>query len=446
MTHILFITPYYPPETAAPAIRISETAVRLVQRGYQVTVLTTVPNYPTGIVPAEYRGRLIQQEVRDGVKVIRAWSYTSPNKGFLRRIIAQLSFACLAPVFGGKAIGLPDIIIVESPPLFDAIAAHLMAWFKRCPFIFLVSDLWPESAVQLGMLRNRLLIRLAEWLEWSTYQKASLIWVVTEGIRQNLLQRGLPAERIFLLTNGVDTNKFQPMNKSQARAELGWDEYFTILYAGTHGLAHGLETVLDAAEQLKNYPAIRFVLVGDGAAKASLVEEAQQRELFNITFLDPQPHDRMRLVIAGADVCLVPLRKLPLFEGALPSKSYEVMACARPIILAVAGEARKLIEQEAGAAIAIEPENATALVQSILYLFTDPEEAERLGQRGRIFVEARFDRDQLTSTLETHLREMCGEAIPDVLDKSALPVPRQGPTRRQHLHLCEQRTSKGGNK
>ncbi len=426
MTHILFITPYYPPETAAPAIRIGETAARLVQRGYQVTVLTTVPNYPTGIVLAEYRGRLIQQEVRDGVKVIRAWSYTSPNKGFLRRIIAQLSFACLAPVFGGKAIGLPDIIIVESPPLFDAIAARIIAWFKRCPFIFLVSDLWPESAVQLGMLRNRLLIRLAERLEWSTYQKASLIWVVTEGIRQNLLQRGLPAERIFLLTNGVDTNKFQPMNKSQARAELGWDEYFTILYAGTHGLAHGLETVLDAAEQLKNYPAIRFVLVGDGAAKASLVEEAQQRELFNITFLDPQPHDRMRLVIAGADVCLVPLRKLPLFEGALPSKSYEVMACARPIILAVAGEARKLIEQEAGAAIAIEPENATALVQSILYLFTDPEEAERLGQRGRIFVEARFDRDQLTSTLETHLREMCGEAIPDVLDKSALPVPQTG--------------------
>ena len=426
MTHILFITPYYPPETAAPAIRIGETAARLVQRGYQVTVLTTVPNYPTGIVLAEYRGRLIQQEVRDGVKVIRAWSYTSPNKGFLRRIIAQLSFACLAPVFGGKAIGLPDIIIVESPPLFDAIAARIIAWFKRCPFIFLVSDLWPESAVQLGMLRNRLLIRLAERLEWSTYQKASLIWVVTEGIRQNLLQRGLPAERIFLLTNGVDTNKFQPMNKSQARAELGWDECFTILYAGTHGLAHGLETVLDAAEQLKNYPAIRFVLVGDGAAKASLVEEAQQRELFNITFLDPQPHDRMRLVIAGADVCLVPLRKLPLFEGALPSKSYEVMACARPIILAVAGEARKLIEQEAGAAIAIEPENATALVQSILYLFTDPEEAERLGQRGRIFVEARFDRDQLTSTLETHLREMCGEAIPDVLDKSALPVPQTG--------------------
>jgi len=414
MTHILFITPYYPPETAAPAIRISETAVRLVQRGYQVTVLTTVPNYPTGIVPAEYRGRLIQQEVRDGVKVIRAWSYTSPNKGFLRRIIAQLSFACLAPVFGGKAVGLPDIIIVESPPLFDAITARLMAWFKRCPFIFLVSDLWPESAVQLGMLRNRLLIRLAERLEWSTYQKASLIWVVTEGIRQNLLQRGLPAERIFLLTNGVDTNKFQPMNKSLARAELGWDECFTILYAGTHGLAHGLETVLDAASQLKNYPAIRFVLVGDGAAKARLVEEAQQRELFNITFLDPQPHDRMPLVIAGADVCLVPLRKLPLFEGALPSKSYEVMACARPIILAVAGEARKLIEQEAGAAIAIEPESATALVHSLLYLYKHPEEAERLGQRGRTFVNARFVRDQLTTTLETHLRELCDA------DKSAM--------------------------
>src|SRR5713226_6386515 len=273
MANILFISPYYPPEKGAAAVCVSETAKRLVKQGNRVTVLTTVPNYPTGIVPPAYRGRAIQREVLDGVDVVRIWSYVSPNKGFLRRILAHFSFGFLAPLLGGKAVGQPDLIIVQSPPLFDAFAVRLMAWFKRCPFIFLVSDLWPESAVQLGMLRNRLLIRLAEWLEWSTYQKASLIWVVTEGIRQNLLQRGLPAERIFLLTNGVDTNKFQPMNKSQARAELGWDECFTILYAGTHGLAHGLETVLDAAEQLKNYPAIRFVLVGDGAAKASLVEE-----------------------------------------------------------------------------------------------------------------------------------------------------------------------------
>src|SRR5438874_2130367 len=201
MAHILFITPYYPPEISAPAVRISETAMRLVKRGHQVTVLTTFPNFPTGIVPPEYRGQMIQHEVRDGIRIVRVWSYVSPNKGFLRRIIAQLSFGCLAPLLGGKAVGRPDVIIVESPPLFDAIAGRMLAWLKRCPFIFTVSDLWPESAVQLGMLRNRTLIRLAEWLEWSTYLRAGAVWALTEGIRDALVQRGLPSEQVFRLTN-----------------------------------------------------------------------------------------------------------------------------------------------------------------------------------------------------------------------------------------------------
>src|SRR5229473_4041790 len=395
MAHILFITPYYPPEKAAPAVRISETAMRLVQRGYQVTVLTTVPNYPTGIVPLEYRRysrHLMQQEFIGEVRVVRVWSYISPNKGFLRRILAQLSFGCLAPVLGGKAVGRPDVIIVESPPLFDAIAARLLAWYKHCPFIFLVSDLWPESAIQLGVLRNRVFIRLAQWLAWSTYQQASLVWAVTEGIRQSLLQRGLSTRQVFLLTNGVDTAKFCPLSQTQvhaARAALGWDRRFTVLYAGTHGLAHGLTTVLEAAELLQGSTDIHFVLAGDGAAKADLVIQAQKRNLKNVTFLEAQPHERMPLLLASADICLVPLRKLPLFEGALPSKMYEIMACARPMVLGVEGEARRMVEQEARAALAVEPENAPSLVTAILYLREHPEVAETLGRRGRAFVEAR---------------------------------------------------------
>ncbi len=403
MVHILFITPYYPPEKAAPAVRISETAKLLVKRGYQVSVLTTVPNYPTGVVPSVYRGHLIQQEMMDGVRVVRVWSYTSRNKGFLRRILAQLSFGCLAPILGGKAVGHPGVIIVESPPLFDAIAARVLAWYKRCPFIFVVSDLWPESAIQLGMLHNRLLIRLAEWLEWSTYHRASLIWAVTEGIRQSLLRRGLPAEHVFLLTNGVDTKKFRPLSQVQARAKLGWDSRFTVLYAGTHGLSQGLATVLEAAEQLQSERDIGFVLVGDGATKADLVAQAQERGLKNVSFLEPQPHERMPLILAGADICLVPLRKVPLFEGALPSKMYEAMACARPIVLGANGEARQMAEKEAGAAIAVEPENTDALVSAIFYLFEHPEIAEALGQRGRAFVQERFDREQLATELLVHL-------------------------------------------
>lgn len=384
-------------------------------------MLTTVPNYPIGIVPPEYRGHAIQKETRDGVNIVRVWSYISPNVGFLRRILSQLSFGCVASILGGKAVGHPDIIIVQSPPLFDAIAGRMLAWLKRCPFIFLVSDIWPESAVQLGMLRNRWLIRFSEWLEWSTYLRASAVWVVTEGIRQNLLQRGLSPAHMFLLTNGVDTTKFRPLPQAQARAELGWDDQFTVLYGGTHGLAHGLTTILDAAEHLRDHDDIRFVLVGEGATKADLIAHAQQRNLRNVTFLDAQPHDRMPLLLGAADICLVPLRKVPVFEGALPSKMYEIMACARPMILGVDGEARQLIEQEAGAALYVEPENASALVSAILHLREHPDLAELLGQKGLSFVRPRFDREQLTTALEAHIALQLGMNLPK--PRSVEPTP-----------------------
>ncbi len=409
MTHILYITPYYPPEKAVAAICISEFTTRLVKRGYEVTVLTTVPNHPTGIVPREYRGRAIQEEMRDGVRVVRVWSYVSPNKGFFRRILAQFSFACLAPLLGEKAVGRPDVIIVESPPLFDAIAGRVLARLKRCPFIFTVSDIWPESAVQLGALRNRLLIRLSEWLEWSTYQRASVVWVVTEGIRNTLIQRGLSPDHMFLLTYGVDTATFRPLPQAEARAKLGWDNRFTVLYAGTHGLSHGLTTILEAAEQIRDRDDIRFVLVGEGAEKADLMVEAQRRNLTNVTFLDPLPHDQVPQLLAAADVCLAHARRVPLFKGMLPIKVFEAMACARPILLAVDGEARRLAEQEVGAAIYVEPENPTALASAILNLREHPDRTEALGQRGRACVEARFDYDQLAAALDAHIAMLLGK-------------------------------------
>ena len=414
MAHILFISPYYPPENGAASACVSETAVRLVKQGHEVTVLTTLPNYPTGIVPPEYRGRPLQQEVRDGVRVMRVWSYISPKKSFLPRILWQLSFALLAPLFGAKAVGRPDLIIVQSPPLFDAFTARVLAWWKDCPFIFMVSDLWPEAAIQLGVLRNRLLIRLSEWLEWSTYRRASLVWVVTEWIRDFLIQRGLPQESVFLLQNGVDTNKFRPLSQVQARAELGWDDRFTVLYVGTHGVTHGLVTILDAAQRIQNRDDIRFVLVGDGAEKADLVAEARRRGLKNVTFLDPVPHGLVPTVLAAGDVCLAHVRKVPVGEGILPIKVYEAMSCARPIVLALDGEARRMAEQEAGAAIYVEPENAMALASAIVRLYEHPELAAELGPRGRAYVEAKFDYDRLTAILS--------ERIVMVLEKKAPPT------------------------
>jgi len=426
MAHVLFLTPYYPPEVGAPQTRISETATRLARRGHAVTVLTTLPNYPTGVVPAEYRGGKRRREEVDGVRVLRVWSYISPNRGFLRRILAQLSFGALAGPRGTGEIrrgGKPDIIIVESPPLFDSYSGRYLARRFRAPYIFTVADIWPESAVQLGILRNRLLIRMAERLEWTSYLRAGAVWSVTAGIRQTLIERGLPADKVFLLPNGVDTQKFKPLPRAEARETLGWDDRFTVLYAGTIGLAHGLDTLLTAADLLKGRSDIRFVLAGAGAAKDALMAEASRRQLENVTFLDPQPHNLMPTLISAADASLVSLRNLPLFQSALPSKMYEAMACARPIILAVDGEARDLVEREAGAALHIEPENPQALAEVTLRLKDDPELAQRLGARGRAFVQQRFDRDQLVVALEERILQLTTQRSGAAHTSTAVPQP-----------------------
>ena len=409
MSHILFLSPYYPPEKGAAPVRVSETARRLVQRGHQVTVLTTLPNYPSGIVPPEYRGHLLQEEEMDGVRVVRFWSYVSPNKGFVRRVLAHLSFGCLAPLLGGRAVGHPDVLIVESHPLFNAIAGRLLARWKRSPFIFMVSDLWPASAIALGVLRNRVLIKLAEWLERSTYRRAGLIWALSAGIRDGIVQCGIPAQRVFLLTNGADLSLFRPLPQTQARAELGWDEGFTVLYAGTFGLSHRLSTVLSAARLLQEHAEIRFVFVGAGTERVQLQAQAQRWQLEQVRFVEAQPHERMPLVLAAADVCLVPMQKLPLFEGRLPLKMFEVMAAARPMLLGVQGEARRIAEQEAGAALYVEPENAEALAAGILSLQAHQEEARQMGLRGRAYVEAHYDRDQLVATLDAQIGKLLSQ-------------------------------------
>jgi colanic acid biosynthesis glycosyl transferase WcaI len=403
MARILFVAAYYPPEIGAAQTQNRETAVRLARRGHDVTVLTTLPNYPTGIVPDAYRHRRRRRETIDGVKVVRVWSYTSANSGFLRRIVAMLSFGCLAGFLGARAVDHPDMIVVVSPPLFSAIAGRVLAWRKRCPYVFNVHDLWPESAVQLGALHNRAMIRLSEWLEWSTYRRAAAIWAVTAGIRETLIRRGLPDHKVFMLPIGVDTAQFTPMSRDEARTRLGWDNRFTVLYAGTVGLAHGLQTLLDAAEQLRYRRDVRMVVVGDGSACADLAADAARRGLDNVAFLGSRPHDEMPQYIAGADACLVPLRQLPLFQGALPSKMFEIMACARPVLLAVDGEARAVAERDAGAALYVQPENATALAEAILHLKTHPDVARRMGESGRAYVLEHLDRDALVGELECHL-------------------------------------------
>lgn len=435
MAHILFLSPYYLPEKAAAAVCISETAKGLVKRGHRVTILTTVPSYPDGIVPPAYRGRLLQQEFLDGVRVIRVWSLVSPNTSFVRRVISQLSFALLAPLLGGKTIGEPDVIIVQSPPLLDAIAGRMLASWKRCPFIFMISDHWPEVAIQLGVLRNRMIIRLARWLEWSTYRRAGLVWAQSEPLRDLLVRNGLSPKRVFCLTNGVNIHTFCPQPQKQARCELGWDDRFTLLHAGNHGLLYSLETVLKAAEMLRDDPDVHFVFVGNGVTKGQLMEHVRRSGLANVSFLDAVPHEEIPRLLAAADCCLVSLRKLPMSAMAVPVKMLEALACARPILLGVDGEARR-IAVGARSALYVEPENEVALVSAIRYLRGHPDRARSMGRQGRILAEKQFDYDLLTERLDIHITRLLGT------DSGPVEWERQPESEEEQLRVDERTTEK----
>jgi colanic acid biosynthesis glycosyl transferase WcaI len=405
---VTFLTPYFPPEVGAPQTRIYELAVRLAARGHHVSVVTTFPNYPNGVVPEEWRGHLYLRGEDQGIAVHRLWTYVVPNRGFLKRVLSQLSFAavcCAAAPLIPKA----DVFIVESPPLFTGIAGMLLSSFRRTPFVFTVADLWPESAVQMGMLRNRTLIKLAKWLELTIYRRARMILATAAGIKQRIEADGIAANKVVLFRNAVDAEFFKPRKSSpELREEMGVAQgEFLALYAGTHGLAHGLKTVLDTAAifQENGISNVRFVLAGDGADKAYLIEEAERMGLRNVKFLKPFPKNRMPEVLNSADCLLVPLKPLEIFQGVLPSKLFEAMACAKPVVLSVSGEAAEIVS-EAGAGIVIEQDNPGAMFDAIRELMDDALEAKAMGTRGRDHVVRHFSRDSRALQLEAALQQL----------------------------------------
>jgi colanic acid biosynthesis glycosyl transferase WcaI len=409
---VRFISLYYPPEVGAPQTRIQELAMRLSKLGHQVSVLTTFPHYPSGIVPTEWRGQIFQKGVEQGLTVYRTWCYPAPNRGFFKRIISQLSFALFATLSG---LFLPrcDVLIVESPPLFDAFAGLCLSALRRTPFVFMVSDLWPESAVQMGVLRNRTLIGLARVLELLTYRRAAAILALTRGIKGKIEAEVSNPAKVILFRAAVDTQFFCPRSPgSGLRGELGTrKDQFLVLYAGTLGLAHKLDVLLHAAAQLQREGAdIQIVFAGDGAEAASLKTQAQTMALSNVSFAGTYPKQRMPQVVNSADCVVVTLRKLEIFRGALPSKMFEAMACAKPILLAVAGEANEVLN-EAGAGMCVAPEDTKAVHDGILHLYQHREEARSMGQRGREYVLRYFSRDMRAAELCDVLQKVVGDPI-----------------------------------
>jgi hypothetical protein len=371
--HILFLTDNFPPEVNAPASRTFEHAREWVKAGHRVTVITCAPNFPRGKVFDGYRNRLWQTESMEGIRVIRVWTYITANEGFLRRTLDYLSYMVAAVVAAPFVRGV-DVVVGTSPQFFTACAAYVVSMYKRVPFVFELRDLWPESIRAVGAMRTQWLLDMLERIELFLYRRAARVVSVTHAFKRNLVARGIDADKIAVVTNGVDIARFHAMPRDNALAtRLGLDGRFVAGYVGTHGLAHGLDTLLEAARILKQHPEgkdVILLMLGDGAEKRRLVERARCLGLDNVLFLDSVPKAEVANYWSLLDVSIIHLRRNELFTTVIPSKLFECMGMGIPVLHGVAGESARIVEEE-GVGVVFEPENATQLAGELLRLKRD---------------------------------------------------------------------------
>lgn len=368
---ILFLTENFPPETNAAATRVFERACYWVEAGHEVTVLTCAPNFPQGRLLDGYENRWRQVEDMAGIRVVRVKSYITANEGIVRRTLDFLSFMTTS-FFFGLLEKKPDVIAATSPQFFAAVAGWMLAGCRRLPFVFELGDLWPASIIAVGAMKDNLLLRLMERLELFLYRRSSAIAALTHAFKKNLVSRGIPPDKIAVVINGVDLRRYAPVSRDpELAAEFDLADKFVIGYVGTHGMAHGLDNVLAAAEKVKSQQNLRFLLAGPGATRETLIADAAARGLDNVVFLPPQPKTRMPAVWSLCDVALIHLRNDPVFAEVIPSKIFEAMAMGLPLLVAVpAGEATAIVETD-GAGIAVAPEDPEALARAAETLARD---------------------------------------------------------------------------
>ncbi len=382
---ILYLTHYFPPEVNAPAVRVSQFATAWMQAGHQVTIVTGFPNHPTGVIPEEYRGKAYQREEYQGVAVHRSFVYAAPNKGFGKRIANYLSFMVSAIWVALTKTGKQDVVIATSPQFFVAVAGFVVSLCKRIPFVFEVRDLWPEEIVAVGAMKRGTIIRMLEAVEMFLYRRAKTIVAVAQGTVDDLVARGIPKEKLVLIPNGVDYERFASATDDHTiRDEHELNGHFLVSYIGTMGMAHNLRTVIKAADRLKENDAVRFLFVGDGAERDGLMNYSRELGLENVTFVHQQPRNRIPEYYAASDLCLVPLRRVELFTKNIPSKIYEVMAAGKPIVIGTTGESQRLVES-AQAGVAFVPDDDADLADKIGTLAADREKSLRLGANGQRF-------------------------------------------------------------
>ncbi len=379
--NFLFLSENFPPETNAAATRVYERACYWVQSGHRVTVIATAPNFPEGRLFPGYANRWRQIDEMSGVRVVRVKSFIAPNRGVFRRTLDFLSFM-VTGFWAGMREDKPDVIAATSPQFFAAVAGWMLGRVRGVPFVFELGDLWPASISAVGAMRSNLVLGLIEKLELHLYDRAEAIVALTGAFKDNLVGRGVEDRKIAVIPNGVDIWRYGPRDRDLELArEWGLENRFVVGYVGTHGMAHALTNVLDAAERLSGRDNFRFLLAGGGAERDALITDAARRGLNNVVFMPPQPKDAMPRVWSLCDVALVHLKNAPLFAGVIPSKIFEAMASGLPVLLAAPeGEASGIIEAD-GAGMHVAAEDPEALADAVSRLMDDGNELKALAAK-----------------------------------------------------------------
>ncbi len=361
---ILFLTDNFPPEVNAPANRTFEHCVEWVNQGMDVTVITCFPNFPQGKVYEGYKNKLLKIEIIEGIRVIRVWTFITANEGFIKRTCDYISYSIISFIVG--LFIKTDRIIATSPHFFTALSGRWLSFFKRRPWIFEVRDLWPESIVAVGAMKRNFIIRLFEKLELRLYKNANKIIVVTDSFKNKIIEKGIPSSKIFVHKNGANLNLYKPIKKNkQLESELHLVGKKVFAYIGTHGMAHGLDFILNSIKKIqKTHPEIHFLFIGDGAEKNNLLKQKEELKLSNVTMLSSVSKQEVVEYLSLMDYALVNLRKNDTFLHVIPSKIFEAAAMKKPILLGLEGETKKIIQQF-NAGICFEPENELDFIEKI---------------------------------------------------------------------------------
>jgi glycosyltransferase involved in cell wall biosynthesis len=398
---ILILTQYYPPETGAPQNRLSSLAHHLQLFGNDLEVLTALPNYPKYEIFESYQNKKKCKEIIDDITVYRSNIYVTKKKAISHRLLNYFSFAFSSYFTAKKYVTRPDIIICESPPLFLGITAVYLKRKWKAKLVFNVSDLWPESAEKMGLVKNKWALKRAYKLANWIYKNADLVSGQTQGIIKAVTDMQ-PGKKVFWLPNGIETKKFI----FSQNGIIASNEEFNLLYAGILGHAQGLEVILHAAQQLAKEKLIHFYIIGDGPVKEELVALQQSLQLNNVTFISNQPSEKIAAWLHKCDAYIVPLRKLDLFKGAIPSKLFEPLYFAKPILLGVEGEAKELFIDKGKSGLFFEPENASELSKAILQLYQNPDTVKVLGENGKKYVEENFQRKAIAEKFWHQLQQL----------------------------------------